>query len=76
MAKRVRTIAIHCARCRTLLSKDHKGGPGGLVKCFERIVEDHTRGDLSCPRCGQAFARARRIQNRPAHKIIQGKVYA
>jgi len=71
-----RTISIHCAGCRTLLYKYHKGGRGGLVKCFvERIVEDRTAGDLKCPRCGQEFARFRMIQGRPAHKIIQGKIY-
>ena len=71
-----RTIAIHCAKCRTLLYKYHKGGRGGLVKCLvERIVEDHTEGDLKCPRCKQEFARLRTMEGRPAHKIIQGKVY-
>ncbi|MCE2440345.1 MAG: hypothetical protein J4F39_13060 [Candidatus Latescibacteria bacterium] len=71
-----RTIAIHCAGCRTLLYKYLKGGRGGLVKCFvERIVSDFTRGDLKCPECGQTFARERVISGRPVHKIIQGKVY-
>lgn len=71
-----RTISIHCARCRTLLYKYRKGGRGGLVKCIvERIVEDFTHGDLKCPGCGQAFARDRMMGGRPAHKIIQGKVY-
>ena len=76
MSKKLRTIAIHCAKCKALLYKYHKGGTGGLVKCFEElIVEDHTEGDLKCPRCGQLFARRRTIQGKLAHKIIQGKVY-
>ena len=76
MAKNPHTIAIHCAQCRTLLYRYRKGGQGGLVKCLlERIVEDRTGGDLKCPRCGQEFARFRTIGGRPAHKIIQGKVY-
>jgi hypothetical protein len=71
-----RTIDIHCARCRTLLYRYAKGGTGGLVKCYvERIIEDLTRGDLTCPQCGQPFARPRMIRGRPAHKIIQGKVF-
>ena len=71
-----RTISIYCSRCKSLLYKYHKGGRGGLVKCFvERIVEDRTGGDLKCPGCEQEFARFRMIQGRPAHKIIQGKVY-
>ncbi len=71
-----RTISIHCAKCKTLLYKYHKGGRGGLVKCLvERIVEDNTNGDLKCPQCGQEFARERMIGGRPAHKIIQGKIY-
>jgi hypothetical protein len=41
----------------------------------ERIVEDRTRGDLRCPGCGQEFARPRTISGKPAHKIIQGKVF-
>ena len=71
-----RTIGIHCMRCRILLYRYRKGGTGGLVKCFvERIVEDRTRGDLRCPHCEQEFARLRMIQGKPAHKIIQGKVF-
>ena len=78
MAKRkdVRTISIFCAKCKTLLYKYHKGGRGGLVKCRpDRIVEDHTQGDLTCPKCRQAFARFQMMGGGPAHKIIQGKVY-
>ena len=71
-----RTIAIHCMKCRTLLYRYSKGGTGGLVKCFlDRIIEDRTDGDLRCPRCRQPFARSKMIGGRPAHKIIQGKVY-
>jgi LSD1 subclass zinc finger protein len=76
MAKTRRTIAIHCAGCRTLLYRYSKGGTGSLVKCFvERIVEDRTRGDLACPECGQTFARPWATSGKPAHKIIQGKVF-
>jgi len=71
-----RTINIHCMKCRTLLYRYRKGGTGALVKCLvERIAEDRTRGDLCCPECGQEFARARMIGGKPAHKIIQGKVF-
>ena len=71
-----RTIAIHCAKCRTLLYRYRKGGRGGLVKCFvDRIAEDRTNGDLKCPECGQEFAREQMMSGKPAHKIIQGKVY-
>ena len=76
LSKDARTIAIHCVGCRTLLYRYRKGGTGGLVKCFvERIAEDNTRGDLKCPQCGVEFARSATIQGRPAHKIIQGKVF-
>lgn len=71
-----RTIDIHCMKCRTLLYRYRKGGTGGLVKCYEdRIAEDLTNGDLACPQCGQEFARRRMIRGKPAHKIIQGKVF-
>jgi predicted RNA-binding Zn-ribbon protein involved in translation (DUF1610 family) len=76
MSKEIRTISIFCAKCRTLLYKYRKGGRGGLVKCRpERILEDHTAGDLKCPQCGQEFARHALIGGGPAHKIIQGKVF-
>ena len=71
-----KTISIHCSCCRALLYRYRKGGSGGLVKCFvERIAEDHTAGDLHCPGCGQQFARDLTIAGKPAHKIIQGKVF-
>ena len=74
--KDIRTISIYCSKCRTLLYKYRKGGRGGLVKCMvERIAEDHTGGDLKCPKCGQEFARFKMYGSQPAHKIIQGKVY-
>ena len=47
-----------------------------MVKCLvERITEDHTAGDCTCHQCGQAFARQRMMEGKPAHKIIQGKVF-
>jgi uncharacterized Zn finger protein (UPF0148 family) len=71
-----RVIDIHCAKCRALLYRYHKGGTGGLVKCFlDKIACDLTQGDLHCPTCGQEFARPRMISGKPAHKIIQGKVF-
>ena len=71
-----RTIAIHCKKCRALLYRYHKAGTGGLVKCYvDRIVEDLTNGDLQCHECGQEFARFRMMRGKPAHKIIQGKIY-
>jgi len=71
-----RTIGIHCRACRTLLYKYSKGGTGGLVKCFvERIVDDRTAGDLHCQGCGREFARFQMMAGKPAHKIIQGKVF-
>jgi hypothetical protein len=76
VAEDFRTISICCSRCGELLYKYHKGGTGGLVKCFlELIVQDRTAGDMKCQACGQEFARFRMIRNKPAHKIIQGKVH-
>ncbi len=71
-----RTIAIHCRRCRTLLYRYRKWGTGGLVKCHvDRIIEDHTDGDLCCPSCQQCFARLRSVAGKTVYRIIQGKVY-
>jgi len=70
------TIDVHCARCKALLYRYRKEGLGHLVKCFvDMILEDHTNKDLKCPKCGQEFARHAKIHNRPAHKIIQGKIF-
>lgn len=69
------TIEIDCAKCRTFLYKYRKEGPGSLVKCYTSgILEDNTEGDLKCPKCKTEFAREAMYHNRPAHKIIQGKV--
>ena len=71
-----RTIAIFCAKCRTLLYRYRKGGSGGLVKVRPgRIAEDYTDGKLTCPGCGQQFARGATIGGGPAYKIIGGKVF-
>jgi hypothetical protein len=73
--KDARTIEIHCSKCRALLYKYIKGGAGSLVKIRpQRIAEDHTKGDLTCPECGQAFAREAFIGGGPAYKVIGGKV--
>ena len=74
--KDIRTISICCAGCKTLLYKYRKGGRGRLVKCvLDRIDEDHTHGDMRCPKCGRAFARFKMYGGQAAHKIIQGKVF-
>jgi hypothetical protein len=39
------------------------------------IVDDYTGHDLKCPNCRQEFAREAVYHNRPANKIIQGKVF-
>jgi len=71
-----KTIKVYCSNCKTLLYKYHKAGDGLLVKCYKkRIKDDYTNGDLRCPECGEQFARERMIHGKPAHKIIQGKVY-
>jgi DNA-directed RNA polymerase subunit M/transcription elongation factor TFIIS len=68
-------IKVVCSKCGTVLYKYRKEGPGSLVKCYvEGILKDYTKGDLKCSKCGQEFARLARYHNRPAHKIIQGRV--
>jgi endogenous inhibitor of DNA gyrase (YacG/DUF329 family) len=77
MAKeKARTITVNCNGCGTRLYRYSKTAPGHLVKCYvDKIVEDYTNGDLKCPKCGHEFARKATIHNRPAYKIIQGKVF-
>jgi hypothetical protein len=57
--------------------KYRKDIPGHLIKLYQHeIIENHTRGDLRCHKCEQVFARsATMIHGKPAHKVIQGKVY-
>lgn len=69
-------IAVHCAKCKELLYRYKKEGAGTLIKCYvDMITKDFTNGDLKCHKCGQEFARHAVIHNRPAHKIIRGKVF-
>ncbi|MEK7088952.1 MAG: hypothetical protein AAB913_02385 [Patescibacteria group bacterium] len=76
MKKNTYTIAVHCAKCKFLLYRYKKEGAGTLIKCYANMItEDNTKGDLKCPSCGQEFARHATIHNRPAHKIIGGKVF-
>lgn len=76
MTKAIYAISIHCKRCQKHLYTYQKEGPGMLIKCYvDRIIEDETHGNLKCPECGQEFARLASVHNRPAHKIIQGKVF-
>lgn len=76
MKGNTRMIDIYCNGCRAQLYRYRKVGQGHLVKCYEdEITKDFTNGDLKCPECGTQFARRRTIHARPAHKIIQGKVF-
>ncbi|GEK10893.1 hypothetical protein HUZ36_21125 [Pseudoalteromonas sp. McH1-7] len=71
----VRTVDIFCASCKQKLFKYRKGGKGSLVKCFkERISQDFTAEQTSCPSCGSVFARDSLVRGAPALKIIGGKV--
>jgi len=38
-------------------------------------VKDFTKEDLRCPQYQGPFAREAMINGKPAHKIIQGKVF-
>jgi rRNA maturation protein Nop10 len=75
MAK-IYTISVRCAKCTAVLYLYKKEGGGALIKCYiDMIKEDYTKRDLKCPKCGQDFARHTIIHNRPAHKLIRGKVF-
>lgn len=69
-------IKIYCTRCNAFLYKYRKRSNGALVKCHpDRIMEDHTKGDLKCPSCGQEFARHKLMKNKLVQKIIRGRVF-
>ena len=74
----VRRLAVHCRGCERHLLTYRKGGKGQLVKCFvDRILWNGTDSvdPCRCPDCGTEFCRVTRIKNRPAYKIIGGKVF-
>ena len=81
-AKNYRSIDVICSACLTKLYKYRKGGNGSLVKCIpDRILIDYTQEasdsenpSLSCPKCGQVFARIAQMGGRIVYKIIGGKV--
>ena len=71
-----RTVSIFCSNCNSQLYKYRKGGKGALVKCFkERISQDFTVIDCTCPNCEKVFAREAIIRGAPAYKMIGGKVW-
>jgi len=72
----INVIVVHCSKCKQKLYRYRKDWGEKLVKCYvDMIRKDYTNGDLKCPKCGQEFARHATIHNKPAHKIIQGKVF-
>jgi len=73
----MKTIKIYCKNCQTLLYLYQKENiKGHLIKCYkDRIIKDYTKRDLRCPNCGEQFAREVIMHGKPAHKIIQGKVF-
>ncbi len=69
-------VKVYCSKCSSLLYLYKKEGAGFLLKCYlSGILKDYTKGNLKCHECGEQFARLARYHNRPAHKIISGKVY-
>ena len=73
---KIRTITIYCIKCKIPLYCYRKKGTGTLIKCYvDMVKKDYTNGDLKCPKCNQQFARHAIIHNKPAYKIIQGKVF-
>ena len=80
---------VYSANERELMLRELKGAAdlkvagvvfGALTSAgevdFEFVDElKRTAGDLHCPNCGREFARERMMSGKPAHKIIQGKVF-
>ena len=73
---KIYVIDVHCQKCRARLYRYAKEGGGELIKCFVSGIQvDDTKGDLKCHSCGQEFARMAMVHNRPAHRIIRGRVF-
>ena len=69
-------IKVYCRSCHSLLLTYHKGGRGHLIKLhLHKIVQDLTVQRGVCWKCGTDFGREAIIKNRPALKVIGGKVY-
>ena len=69
-------IRVFCRPCRNLLLTYRKGGKGQLVKIhLYKIVKDFTQEPGICPQCGNQFAREAIIKNKPALKVVGGKVF-
>lgn len=47
-----------------------------LVKChLHKIVKDYTEQPGICPQCGITWGRPAIIRNKPALKVVGGKLY-
>ncbi len=72
----MKRIKIFCSNCNIQLYSYNKDIRGHLIKCYkDMIIKDFTNQGLKCPNCDQKFAREALYHNRPANKIIQGKVF-
>ena len=72
-----RRVDVSCDSCGAKLFKYAKGNGAGsrLVKVYEeRIVKDLTADQVTCPGCGETFARRALVHGRVAFKIVSGKV--
>ena len=71
-----RTIQVFCHTCNFLLLTYRKGGKGQLIKIhLHKILTDYTKVKGICPGCGVQFGREAVIKNRPALRVIGGKVF-
>lgn len=73
---RNRIIDIYCRGCGSYLFRYVKEGGDKLVKCYvSNILDNRTADSQHCPKCNEEFAGLTAFHNRPAYKIVQGKVF-
>ena len=71
-----RTIQVFCHTCKFLLLTYRKGGKGQLIKIhLHKILTDFTKVKGICPSCNVQFGRETVIKNKPALRVIGGKVF-
>ena len=68
----IKALERHRKR-RMMWVRDRMWAKSRIIK--DKIMKDFTKGDLRCPQCEGTFARETMIHGKPAHKIIQGKVF-
>ncbi|CAI2386578.1 unnamed protein product [Moneuplotes crassus] len=75
--RRWKTLRVYCGSCRFMLYKYKKGGTGSLIKVHpDRVLHDFTTGmDVTCPECGNEFARKKLYRGKMVNYLLSGRTF-